>query len=85
MTDADQLLKQFGPKELKAITADLQVHGARFNPTGDLLAAGGYDGRVRLWNVSGEEPLEMESLTPRGRNVTSMILRSAEDLLEILQ
>jgi len=28
--------------------------------------------------------LEMESLTPRGRNVTSMILRSAEDLLEIL-
>jgi len=63
MTDADQLLKQFGPKELKAITADLQVHGARFNPTGDLLAAGGYDGRVRLWNVSGEEPLEMESLT----------------------
>ncbi|MBP86352.1 MAG: hypothetical protein CMJ64_06515 [Planctomycetaceae bacterium] len=55
--------KQYEPKNLKVITADLQVHGARFHPAGNMLAAGGYDGRVRLWDVSAEEPKELSSLT----------------------
>lgn len=63
MAETEQLLRQFDPKELKVVTADPQVHAAKFNPAGDLLAAGGYDGRVRLWDVSVEEPQELASLT----------------------
>lgn len=57
------MAKEAEPTELKVITADLQVHGARFHPNGKLLAAGGYDGRVRLWDVSAEESTELSSLT----------------------
>lgn len=62
MADTKQLLAQFEPKELKVVTADPQVHAARFSPTGSLLAAGGYDGRVRLWDVSVDEPRELPAL-----------------------
>lgn len=63
MDDAKQLLERFEPKELKVLTADPQVLAARFSPDGNWLAAGTYDGQVRWWNVSAEEPQEQPPLT----------------------
>lgn len=64
MTDAStDLATRFEPKEYAILTADPQVFAARFHPSGKLLAAGGFDGRVRLWDLSTEEPKELPALT----------------------
>lgn len=61
--DTKQLLARFEPQQYHVLTADPQVHGARFSPGGKLLAAGGFDGRVRLWDVAEDEPRELPPLT----------------------
>lgn len=77
MVDNSELLKRFEPKEVTAISADPQVHAAHFAPGGNLLAAGGYDGRVRLWDMSQEEPRELDSLT--GHNAWVQAIRFSPD------
>jgi WD40 repeat protein len=62
MDEAKQLLEQFEPQQYHVLTADPQVHAARFSPDGKLLAAGGFDGRVRMWDVTKEEPRELSAL-----------------------
>lgn len=62
-TTSDDLATRFEPIELAVITADPQVFAARFNPAGDILAAGGFDGRVRLWDLTTEERSELPALT----------------------
>ncbi|HUG71097.1 MAG TPA: hypothetical protein VMM76_25330 [Pirellulaceae bacterium] len=61
--ESKQLLTRFEPKEYAVLTADPQVLAARFAPSGKWLAAGGFDGRVRLWDISLEKPLESPALT----------------------
>ncbi len=61
--DMKDLLQRFEPKEFAVATADPQVLAARFSPSGDWLVAGGYDGRVRLWDVRTDEPRELPALT----------------------
>ncbi|MBC8354762.1 MAG: hypothetical protein H8E66_22510 [Planctomycetes bacterium] len=64
MTEQPQdLATRFEPKELAVIGADPQVFAAKFNPSGKLLAAGGFDGRVRLWDLATEAPQELPALT----------------------
>jgi len=60
--EAKQLLERFEPQEYHVLTADPQILAVRFSPDGELLAAGGFDGCVRLWDVSQEAPRELESL-----------------------
>ena len=61
--ESQQLLTRFEPKELAVVTANPQVLAARFHPSGKLLAAGGFDGRVRWWDLSTDEPQELPALT----------------------
>lgn len=64
MNDESQdLLTKFEPKEYAVVTADPQVLAVRFHPSGKLLAAGGFDGRLRRWDLSTEEPQELAALT----------------------
>jgi WD40 repeat protein len=53
--DTDKLLKQYEPREVAMIKQDRQVHAARYSPCGKLLLAGGYDGLVRRWEVTGDK------------------------------
>lgn len=64
MSDESQpLLTRFEPQEIGVVIADPQVLAARFHPGGELLAAGGFDGRVRLWSLATDEPQELPALT----------------------
>lgn len=64
MTDeSNELLTRFEPQEYAVLTADPQVLAARFHPSGKLLAAGGFDGRVRWWDLASEKPQELPALT----------------------
>lgn len=60
--DTPDPAKKFEPKEYGLVTAVPQVHAARFHPQGTMLAAGGFDARLRLWDLAGEEPVELPSL-----------------------
>jgi len=51
MTDSKELLTKYEPKEANVLTADPQVRSARFSPCGKVIVAGGFDGRVRRWNI----------------------------------
>ena len=57
------LLTRFEPQELAVVTADPQVLAARFHPAGKLLVAGGFDGRVRWWDLSADMPQELPAST----------------------
>ncbi len=61
--ESQELLTRFEPKEFAVLTADPQVLAARFDPSGKWLAAGGYDGRVRLWELTTDERNELPALT----------------------
>lgn len=54
--------QRFEPRELSVITAIPQVLAARFTPCGRFLLAGGYEGKVRRWNLSGTTPAEMPTI-----------------------
>jgi hypothetical protein len=58
----NDLQKRFEPKPLTVIAASPQVLMARFTPCGKFLIAGGYDGRVRRWDVVGEMPTELPAV-----------------------
>jgi WD40 repeat protein len=62
MLQTEELAKRFAPTELLTLTADPQVMSARFHPTRSLLYAGGFDGRVRRWQLDGEAPVELAPL-----------------------
>lgn len=50
------------PRKLKDITPDIQLRTVRYTPDGKTLVAGTYDGRLRRWDVSGEDPKEIGML-----------------------
>lgn len=62
MIETPDLLKKYQPKQFKVIDAEPQVSAARFSPCGKLLVAGGYDAKVRRWNVETEELKELPAL-----------------------
>lgn len=81
MIDSKELLKTVEPKQAKVITADPQVRCVRFSPCGKILAAGGYDGRVRRWNFSVPETPELPALTGHHAWVEAIALRAEGELL----
>lgn len=60
MTDATQ--KNIEPKELKKIETDGQVCLIRFSPCGQFLFGGGYDSSIRRWDMTVDEPQQLDSL-----------------------
>jgi len=65
--DPKELAKQFTPtkpKNSKPFESDRKQHnGARYSPCGKFLVAGGYQGNVLRWDVTGEAPKSLEPLT----------------------
>jgi WD40 repeat protein len=66
-TDPKSLAEQYTPtkpKDSKPFESDKKQHnGARYSPCGRFLIAGGYDGSVHRWDVTGDEPKLLEPLT----------------------
>ena len=58
----DDFKQRFEAKSQAVITATPQVLAARFTPCGKFLIAGGYDGRVRRWDVTGDVPAELPAV-----------------------
>ena len=80
--DSQHLLKKYEPaKDAKVLTADPQVRSARFSLCGNVLVAGGYDGRVRRWNVAVEEPAELPALEGHHAWIDGIAFRREGELL----
>ncbi len=71
-TDPKELLTRYEPKQAHVLELDRQVIEARLGATGKLLFAGDFDGRVRRWDLSGEEPQELDALTGHAPWVTAV-------------
>ena len=81
MTDSKELLKKYEPaKDVKTITADPQVRLARYSPCGKVLAAGGYSGQVRRWNVAGDSA-ELPALGGHHAWIDGLAFRADGELL----
>jgi WD40 repeat protein len=77
-----ELLKRFEPtKEVKTIVAEPQVRSARYSPCGKVLIAGGFDARVRRWDVSADEPAELPALDGHHGWVDGLTFRAEGELL----
>ena len=80
--NATDLLKQFEPtKDVKTIAAEPQVRAARYSPCGNVLAAGGFDARVRRWNVAAEQAAELPALEGHHGWVDGLAFRADGELL----
>src|SRR5262245_33195945 len=85
--DTTELLKKYDLKDAGVIAAEPQVAAARFSPCGKVLVAGGYDARVRRWNVeqvtAGETPAprELPALTGHDAWVEGLAFRAEGELL----
>lgn len=85
--DTTELLKKYDLKDAGVIAAEPQVAAARFSPCGKVLVAGGYDARVRRWNVeqgtTGEMPAprELPALTGHHAWVEGLAFRGDGELL----
>jgi WD40 repeat protein len=79
--ESKQLLEKYQPKEVRAIQSDRQVHAARFSHDGNLLAAGGCEGDVRRWDLSGEEPKELDRLNGHNGWVQGLVFHPDKSLL----
>jgi WD40 repeat protein len=79
--DTKELLKKYEPaKKATALTAKQQVRLARYSPCGKVLAAGGFDGLVRRWNVEGEAA-EMPPLEGHHAWIDGLAFRGEGELL----
>ncbi|MGE0759348.1 MAG: WD40 repeat domain-containing protein [Pirellulaceae bacterium] len=81
MTDTPTLLQQYEPQAAEVIVADPQVLEARFSASGRLLAGAGYDGRIRIWDVSGDKAVESPAITGHHGWVHSVVFHPTEHLL----
>src|SRR5687768_14729063 len=80
--DTTQLLQKYEPtKDAKVITAEPQVRSARFSPCGKLIAAGGFDGRVRRWNLADEAAPELPALSGHHAWIDGIAFRYDGELL----
>jgi WD40 repeat protein len=80
--DTKELLKRYEPaKDVQTITADPQVRAARYSPCGNILIAGGFDARVRRWNVAGDQPAELSALVEHHGWVDGLACRADDELL----
>lgn len=79
--DTKQLLQKYELKQARTISPDRQLHAARFSPDGKLLAGGGLEGDVRRWDLTGEEPQELDRLNGHGGWVQGLVFHPTKPLL----
>lgn len=77
----ESCLERYEPQEAGIIAADPQVTEARISPCGRILAAASFDARVRLWNIAGQDPLELPSITEHNGWVHSVAFHPHEPLI----
>ena len=53
--DPKKLLERFQPRQVKMLTPDQQMCIVRYSPCGKVLAASGFDGKVRRWDASSDQ------------------------------
>lgn len=73
--------KSFDPKELQVIQADPQIRAARFSPCGKILAAGGFDGRLRRWTLEEKSSKELPALESHHAWIDGLAFRGEGELL----
>src|SRR5687767_7669376 len=66
------LRERYEPQEFKVVTAEPQVVSARFSLCGKFLVAGGFDARVRRWNLETDEIQERPALAGHQGWVTAL-------------
>jgi WD40 repeat protein len=80
--DTQELLKKYEPaKDAMVLPAEPQVRAARFSPCGKVLAAGGFDGRVRRWNLSDDAAPELPALEGHHAWIDGVAFRQDGELL----
>jgi WD40 repeat protein len=75
--DPKTLKTKFEPKELKVLNPPLQLCRVRFSPCGKLLAAGGYDGTVRRWDLEQAALPELSPMSGHGGWVSDIVFAPA--------
>src|SRR5262245_11938458 len=80
--DAKELLKKYEPaKDGTTIAGEPQVRAARYSPCGKMIVAGGFDARVRRWNVAGDETVELPALEGHHGWIDGLAFRAEGELL----
>ncbi|HUE72950.1 MAG TPA: hypothetical protein VMP01_18840 [Pirellulaceae bacterium] len=79
--DTTELLKKYELKDAGVIAAEPQVAAARYSPCGKVLVAGGYDARVRRWNVEKDDRPELPAITGHHAWVEGLAFRADGELL----
>jgi len=70
--------------ELRKIETDRQVCLIRYSPDGNMLFGGGYDAKIRRWDLTTEEPQPLEPLIGHHGWVQSMaFLPDGETLVSV--
>ena len=71
--NAQQPKTATGPNELgKPFNPGVQVTRLRYSPDGKTLAAACFDGKVRRWDMTGKEPVELPAIGGHNAWVTSI-------------
>lgn len=74
-SDPKELLKRYGPREIKILKPDRQLCTTRFSPCGKLLVAGCTDATIRRWDFSDEATPELPPLAGHGGWVQAIAFR----------
>jgi len=69
------------PKLLATIECDRQISMARWSPDGRHVVAACYDGSVRRWDLTGEKPTSLSTLTGHNGWATVVAFATAERLI----
>ena len=81
---AEKHMPATNPQEVRPLgvfNTSYQLCAARYSPCGDYIVAGGHEGLVYRWELTGEEPREMAPLTGHGGWVESLAFAPAGKLV----
>jgi WD40 repeat protein len=83
--DLKELTKRYTPtkpKSAKPYECDKKQHnGARYSPCGQYLLAGGFEGAVHRWDVTGDEPKMLEPLAGHNAWVQALAFSPTDKLV----
>ncbi len=75
------LIDRYEPRETGVIVIEPQVVEARISPCGRMLAAAGYDARVRIWSLDGPTPVELNSISGHNGWVHSVVFHPTQPIV----